>query len=62
PLGLKTARVDLDLDGRMLAFNLNLDSRFAQAQGQGSLPWNGGRIDGRTPLSGALRASLPALS
>ncbi|ATP27363.1 translocation/assembly module TamB [Chromobacterium violaceum] len=62
PLGLKTARVDLDLDGRRLAFKLNLDSRFAQAQGQGSLPWNGGHIDGRTPLSGALRASLPALS
>ncbi|MCD5329666.1 translocation/assembly module TamB domain-containing protein [Chromobacterium piscinae] len=62
PLGLKTARVDLDLDGRRLAFKLNLDSRFAQAQGQGSLPWNGGHIDGRTPVSGTLRASLPALS
>ncbi|MEN3030208.1 translocation/assembly module TamB domain-containing protein [Chromobacterium amazonense] len=61
-LGLKTARLDASLDGRMLVFNVNLDSRFAQAQGQGSLPWNGGRIDGHTPLSGNLRASLPALS
>ncbi|AUH53334.1 translocation/assembly module TamB [Chromobacterium sp. ATCC 53434] len=61
-LGLKTARVELRLDGRQLAFDVNLDSRFAQAQGQGSLPWNGGHIDGRTPLAGSLRASLPALS
>ncbi|UTH76227.1 translocation/assembly module TamB domain-containing protein [Chromobacterium sp. IIBBL 290-4] len=62
PLGLKTARADLTLDGRMLNFNVNLDSRFAQAQGQGSLPWNGGQIDGRTPLSGTVRASLPSLA
>ncbi|WP_047257774.1 translocation/assembly module TamB domain-containing protein [Chromobacterium subtsugae] len=61
-LGLKTARAELDLDGRQLAFNVSVDSRFAQAQGQGSLPWNGGRIDGHTPLSGNLRASLPSLA
>ncbi|POZ60154.1 translocation/assembly module TamB domain-containing protein, partial [Chromobacterium alticapitis] len=61
-LGLKTAKLDLSLDGRMVAFNVNLDSRFAQLQGQGSLPWNGGRIDGQTPVSGAVRANLPALS
>ncbi|OHX21498.1 translocation/assembly module TamB domain-containing protein [Chromobacterium sphagni] len=61
-LGLKTARAELKLDGRQLAFNVSLDSRFAQAQGQGSLPWNGGRIDGHTPLSGTLRASLPSLA
>ncbi|WP_174774527.1 translocation/assembly module TamB domain-containing protein [Chromobacterium paludis] len=62
PLGLKAARLDARLDGRTVAFDVKLDSRFAQLQGQGSLPWNGGRIDGHTPLSATLRASLPALS
>lgn len=61
-LGLKTAAVTLTLDGGRALFDLNLDSRYAQAQGKGSVPWNGGAIDAKTPLNATVSASVPSLA
>nr|WP_199065618.1 translocation/assembly module TamB domain-containing protein [Chromobacterium sp. ASV5] len=61
-LGLKTAAARVRLDGNHAAFDLNLDSRLAQLQGKGSLPWNGGDINGKTPLAATVSASAPSLA
>jgi hypothetical protein len=38
-------------DGGSLRFDTTIDSQYAQLSGKGSLPWNGGHIDARTPLA-----------
>lgn len=61
-LGLKSAQLRLRFDGGSLLFDTDIDSRYAQLTGKGSLPWNGGVIDSRTPLSATASVSLPSLA
>ncbi|KJV32123.1 hypothetical protein VI06_05755 [Aquitalea magnusonii] len=62
PLGLKAAQLNARLDGGSLRFDTNIDSQYAQLSGKGSLPWNGGNIDMRTPLAANVSVSLPSLA
>ncbi|MBV8679833.1 MAG: translocation/assembly module TamB domain-containing protein [Aquitalea sp.] len=62
PLGLKSAQLNLHFDGSSLLFDAGIDSRYAQLAGKGSLPWNGGIIDARTPLSATVNVALPSLA
>ncbi len=61
PLGLRQARVNLRFDGGQVLFDTLVDSRYARLDGKGSLPWNNGVIDGRTPLSASAALSVPSL-
>jgi translocation and assembly module TamB len=49
-------------DGGSLRFDTTIDSQYAQLSGKGSLPWNGGNIDARTPLAATVSVSLPSLA
>ncbi|WP_159874598.1 translocation/assembly module TamB domain-containing protein [Aquitalea denitrificans] len=62
PLGLRSAQVNMRLDGGSLRFDTTIDSQYAQLTGKGSLPWNGGHIDVRTPLAATATVSLPSLA
>lgn len=62
PLGLKSAQLNLRFDGGSLRFDTAIDSQYAQLAGKGSLPWNGGNIDARTPLSATATVLLPSLA
>ncbi|EEG10072.1 translocation/assembly module TamB domain-containing protein [Pseudogulbenkiania ferrooxidans] len=59
-LELGTSRVGLRLDANRAQLELQLQSRYLNASGNGALPLAGG-IDGRTPLAASLRLEVPAL-
>ncbi|MBI3145788.1 MAG: translocation/assembly module TamB domain-containing protein [Pseudogulbenkiania sp.] len=59
-LELGTSRAGLRLDGSRALFDLQLQSRYLNASGSGSMPLNGG-IDGRTPLAATLQLEVPTL-
>ncbi|MDF0607068.1 translocation/assembly module TamB domain-containing protein [Neisseriaceae bacterium TC5R-5] len=60
-LGLKSAMVSASLEGKRLLFDASIESRFAQLQGKGSLPWEGGNINLKTPLEARLMLNAPSL-